>query len=233
MIQKLASNLPNKESIEKFKEFIYKYGNTLLSQVVNPNLEKNINLPLFIYTKFYMRLYGLESDFYKDMNKYLSNRENDFGIYNTFVSILYYGLSNNFLISNDEFPFYRGGTISKKEFKILEENFKTKKCFYSSKNFLSFSKSENEADNFINVDCNNNCFPVKFIIEKYEKIEINENLVNLMSNVEMRHYSGFASEQEVLFMPLSSFRVIEIKEEYFHNKIIKKIKLNYIGMLLK
>ena len=94
-------------------------------------------------------MYGLESDFYKDMNEYLCNQENDFGIYNTFVNILYYGLSKNFLISNDEFPFYRGGAISKKEFKILEENYKNKKNFYSSKNFLSLSKSENEADNFI------------------------------------------------------------------------------------
>ena len=69
-----------------------------------------------------MKLYGLETNFYKHMNKYLSNRENDFGIYNTFITILYYGLSQEVLINNDEIPLYRGSLISKKEFKNLEKN---------------------------------------------------------------------------------------------------------------
>ena len=230
MIQKIILNLPDQESISKFKNFIYKYGNKNLSKVANPNLEKKINLPLFIYPKFYMRMYGLETDFYKDLNKYLSNKENDFGIYNTFITILYYGLYNNFLISNDEIPLYRGGVISKKEFKILEENFNSKKkIFYSSKNFLSFSKDENEANKFIDLYCDNSLFPVKFIIEKYEK---DENSSNLISNVEMRHYSGIATEKEVLFLPLSSFKVTYIDEITFQNQKIKIIKLNYVGGLL-
>ena len=177
-----------------------------------------------------MRLYGLESDFYRDMNKYLSNHKNDFGIYNTFINILNYGLYNKFLISNDEFPFYRGGSISKKEFKILEENYKSnKKIYYSSKNFLSFSKSEDEAKKFLKIvlDKNNDSiFPTKFIIEKFE------NSSNFMSNVEMRHYSGFANEQEVLFLPLSSFKIIKIDDDTFERKQIKIIKLNYVGGLL-
>ena len=40
-----------------------------------------------------MRSFGLENDFYYDINKYLSNRENDFRLYNTYITILYYGLS--------------------------------------------------------------------------------------------------------------------------------------------
>ena len=105
MIEEIILNLPSKEAIDKLKNFIYKYGNNLLSKVVNPSQEKKIDLPLFIYPKFYMRMYGLETDFYYDLNKYLTNQENDFGIFNTFVTILYYGLSQNLLISNDEFPF--------------------------------------------------------------------------------------------------------------------------------
>lgn len=134
-----------------------------------------------------MRMYGLETDFYYDINKYLSNCQNDFGLYDTFITILYYGLSQDVLISNDEFPFYRGGVISKNEYKILENNFKSKKYFISCKNFLSFSKSEDEANSFLikNFNCDNSLFLAKFIIEKYEKIE--EKISPLMSNVEMRH----------------------------------------------
>ena len=172
----------------------------------------------------------MDLDFYYDINKYLTNQENDFGIFNVFVTILYYGLSQNLLISNDEFPFYRGGVISKNEFKILEKNKKLKNKFYSCKNFLSFSKSEEEANNFLkkNLACDNSLYPTRFIIEKYEKININKS--NLMSNVEMRHYSGLASKKEVLFLPLSSFRVTDTDDSMFENKKIKIIKLDYVGM---
>ena len=237
MAQKLLSSLPDQKSISIFKSFIYKYGNKELSKVVNPNLEKKINLPLYIYPKFYMRMYGLETEFYHDLNKYLSNQEKDFGIYNTFINILYYGLINKYLISNSEFPFYRGGVISKKEYKNLVENMKEKTIFYSAKNFLSFSRSLKEAEKFlsniIKKADNNDIYPTKFIIEKYEKIGNNNNFSELMSNVEMRHYSGFATEKEVLFLPLSVFRITYIDEGKFYGKKIMVIKLNYVGMLLK
>ena len=58
IINKIISNLPSRVSIDKFKNFIYKYGNNLLSMTVNPSQEKKIDLRLFIYPKFYMRLYG-------------------------------------------------------------------------------------------------------------------------------------------------------------------------------
>ena len=177
MIDKIILNLPSKEKIDEFKNFIYKYGNNLLSETVNPSKEKKIDLPLFIYSKFYMRLYGLETDFYYDINKYLTNQENDFGIFNTFVTFLYYGLSQNLLISNDEFPFYRGGVISKNEFKIIEENRKSHKNYYFCKNFLSFTKEEKETEQFLyrNLGCDKSLYLTKFIIEKVENylMEVN------------------------------------------------------------
>ena len=231
IISKIISDLPSKDSIEKFKNFIYTYGDKLLSVTINPSQEKKIDLPLYIYPKFYMRLYGLETEthFYYDINKYLTNQEKDFGVFNLFVTILYYGLSQKLLISNDEFPFYRGGVISKKEFKILQENKKLKKNFYSCKNFLSFSKSEEEANKFIerNLNCDDSLYLVKF------KIKNSTNESNLMSNIEMRHYSGIASEQEVLFLPLSSFEFIDIRDSKYKKKTIKEIEFIYVGMLDK
>ena len=49
----------------------------------------------------------------------------------------------------------------------------------------------------------------------------------------MRHYSGIATEQEVLFLPLSSFKVTKIEDSLFKNKKIKIIKLDYVGMYNK
>ena len=51
-----------------------------------------------------------------------------------------------------------------------------------------------------------------------------------MSNVEMRHYSGMASEEEVLFLPLSSFMITYIGDSIYMNKKIKVIKFIYLGM---
>ena len=65
---------------------------------------------------------------------------------------------------------------------------------------------------------NNNIFPMLFIIEQYEEIEGKGNLSYLISSVEMRHYSGIASEQEVLFLPLSSFKVTHLDESTFQKK---------------
>ena len=52
MIQNIINDLPSKEDINQFKNFIYKYGNTLLSKVVNPSKEKIIELPIFLYPNF-------------------------------------------------------------------------------------------------------------------------------------------------------------------------------------
>ena len=54
-----------------------------------------------------------------------------------------------------------------------------------------------------------------------------------MSNIEMRHYSGIASEQEVLFLPLSSFELIDRRDSIYKEKTIKEIEFIYVGMFDK
>ena len=48
---------------------------------------------------------------------------------------------------------------------------------------------------------------------------------NLMSNIEMRHYSGIPSEEEVLFLPLSCFEVTEISDSTLQKRISKLLNL--------
>ena len=180
-----------------------------------------------------MKIYGLATDFYKDLNKYLSNRENNFGLYDTFITILFYGLTEKVLNSYGKFPLFRGGVISAKEF----ENLKKGK-FYSCKNFLSFSKSLLQADIYLKenlkvIKNNGSLFLTRFIIEKYEKIKEGKNYGYLISNAEMRHYSNFPKEKEVLFLPLSSFRIIDKDEDTFKGVKLKIIKLHYVGMMPK
>ena len=238
IIKQIISNLPNKDSITEFQKFVYKYGEVELSKTVYPSLEKKIDLPLYAYPKFYMKLYGLNTNFYKDMNKYLSNRENNFGIYDTFSKILFYGLEEKILISYDGYPLYRGGAITRKELESLE-----KEKFYSCKAFFSFSKSLQKSNEFLESNIgsvggsNNSLLLARFIIEKYEKIKVEENYSHFISNAEMRHYSGYAKEKEVLFFPLSCFR-FKIAEDstYEFKKIkypLKIIRLYYVGMVSK
>ena len=54
-----------------------------------------------------------------------------------------------------------------------------------------------------------------------------------MSNVEIRHFSGIATEKEILFLHLSFFKITNVNEDRFLNETIKIIKFNYFGMLLK
>jgi len=229
-IKKMIINLPDKKSISDFQNFVYKYGHKKLSEVVNPSQEKKIDLPLYIYPKFFMRLYGLQTKFYSDINKYLSNQENNFGLYETFVKALYYGVSESVLLSTNEIPLYRGSVISVNEFKVLKNNYDSKKnVFYSCKNFLSFSKREEKAKEFLDKSLNSmnsSVYLTKFIIRGFVK-KANGN--NLMTNAEMRHYSDYPSEKEVLFFPFSSFEIIKIDQETYKRSILKIIELNYVG----
>lgn len=46
-IKTYISQLPNQNLISEFKNFVYKYGKSELSKVVNPTQEKNIDIPLY------------------------------------------------------------------------------------------------------------------------------------------------------------------------------------------
>ena len=49
------------------------------------------NFPEEILIKYLTYIYSLESDFYKDMNKYLTTKGKH-GIYEAFISLMYRGL---------------------------------------------------------------------------------------------------------------------------------------------
>ena len=184
-----------------------------------------------ILTKYFAKIYTEETNFYKDMNKDLSNGL--FDIYRVFIFLLYSGLNIKSLKCFYSKNLYRGCVIGKYEFLYLKGNLEMKNLpenknneintpLYFCRNFLSFSKDENIAFNFLeNSPKNEELIPCIFEIKKLKKCE---NF--FLSNIDVEYISAIKDEKEVLFLPLSCFEIKEIKEEY-------KGELKYYRIFLK
>lgn len=118
----------------------------------------------------------------------------------------------------------------KTEVKSLLSNINTnknnsKKVFYYSKNFLSFSKDKNVAYEFM-VSGNtpgNNTVNILFILDECKDEDF------FVSNIDIESLSKSKNEKEVLFLPLSCFEIVKIgNEEVYQNVKYRKIYLSYL-----
>ena len=153
-----------------------------LKKLTIPSLEKKMEIPNHILTKYFAKIYTEETNFYKDMNKDLSNGL--FDIYRVFIFLLYSGLNIKSLKCFYSKNLYRGCVIGKYEFLYLKGNLEMKNLpenknneintpLYFCRNFLSFSKDENIAFNFLeNSPKNEELIPCIFEIKKLKKCEI-------------------------------------------------------------
>jgi hypothetical protein len=221
-------SLIEKDALENMQKYLIKtYPN--LKQFIKPSQEKDILIPFNILCKYYLYLYTLESNFYKDLNKDLE--QGKFDKYRIYIYLLYSCLNKGLLQGYNETKLYRGGTLSKEEFNDLIEKFKkinsnTKLSFFSIR-FSSFSKKEKIANNFLEFAINKEYkgVYVKFIIEE------NNNINNYCTNIDLNKIkvSEFNEEEEVLFLPFSCFEVISIENEKYLKSEIKVIKLKYLN----
>ena len=114
-------------------------------------LKKEFKIPYEIISKFWVRAYTAESNFYKVMNKDL--RLNKYDKYLPFIHMMYEGVkidSFNFIPIN---KLYRGAYFSDKEISLLESYIKDKlptlpSTIIYSRSFLSFSKNKEIAMKF-------------------------------------------------------------------------------------
>ena len=228
----INSTLIEKEDFEKMqKEFMGLYPK--LKHLFKPSQEKNIHIPYHILAKYYLHIYTLESNFFSNMNKELKERK--FDKYRIYIYLLYHALNKGVFKSYSKSNLYRGGTLSIEEYNSLLEKFnkqkssnlKNEKVFFFSRKFLSFSKKEYVANEFLQIAiiCNYTGVYVRFIVEG---IEDNRYYVSNIDINEMK-LSKFSEEEEVLFLPLSCFEVVDIQEEKFCEKDIKIIKLRYLN----
>ena len=228
----INSTLIEKEDFVKMqKEFMGLYPK--LKHLFKPSQEKNIHIPYHILAKYYLHIYTLESNFFSNMNKELKERK--FDKYRIYIYLLYHALNKGVFKSYSKSNLYRGGTLSIEEYNSLLEKFnkqkssnlKNEKVFFFSRKFLSFSKKEYVANEFLQIAiiCNYTGVYVRFIVEG---IEDNHYYVSNIDINEMK-LSKFSEEEEVLFLPLSCFEVVDIQEEKFCEKDIKVIKLRYLN----
>ena len=113
------------------------------------------NIPIQLLSKFYARIYTIDSDFYSILNKDLrNNKEIEISFYLPFIKTLYQGVDLKSLpLVSQDVELYRGAEISIKEIEEIEslkkifDNLPTVIVF--SKVFLSFSKSKDTATDFM------------------------------------------------------------------------------------
>ena len=225
----INSSLIEKGEIEKFQTLLLQryckaYNNNSL-RLIKPSYNKNIDIPFHLLAKSFLKFYSSEGNkksFYSDLNKDLSNEK--FDDYHPFIFLLYDSLNKGVMKSYKNI-LYRGGKLSKNEFEnIVKQKKDKKKVFYFSKNFLSFSKNEKKAKNFLKSTAKNeDAVTVLFIIKKLKK----ENF--FITNIDMENLSFFKDEKEVIVLPMTCFEIVRISEEEIFNEVrYRKIYLNYL-----
>ena len=238
MLPLLYKSLLDKTSIKNIEEYtnylynIYSKKNSAVERLLGP-IKSISNIPIEILSKYYARLYTIESDFYKDINKDL--RLNKIEKYLPYIKTLYEGVKLKSLPLSEDKILYRGSKISNDEM-IKIKNYFFKKPIKGmpgtiafSRSFLSFLKYRNDAENFLQVGkANKNLLNVLFILEKDDNI-----YCNLMTHCDMEAVSLYPNYGEVLFFPFSFFEIKDIKEMEIYNEKIYEIRLLYLGNYLK
>ena len=219
---------PSEEGIQYFNKYMLRHFKenciyNLFSQLVEVK-----EIPIPILTKFWVRSYTAESEFYKKMNKDLL--QNDIKNYLIFIQMLYEAVKKNYLKPQCNKKLYRGTLLSKKEFeKII--NYMDKKieelpaAIVYGRSFFSFSDNIKVAQNFKErkkVYMNKKTEMVGlFVIEQCPQ---NDKMCS--GNASIQEYSFYKNESEILFFPFSSFEIKKIKK-INENEFI--ITLNYLG----
>jgi len=220
------------DNIEQYTNSLYQIYSNKNDKIKNL-LEQMIsmpNIPLEIIAKYYVRLYTLASDFYKNMNKDLGLNKID--KYLQYIKTLYEGVKLKSLSLASNNILYRGSKISNNEIDKIKNYLSNKVkglpgAIVFSKSFLSFTKKKSIAENFLSNKIKN-LSEVLFILEKDDNLDY-----NLSTHGDIEKISYFSNEKEVLFFPFSSFEIKELKEINIGNEKRYEMKLLYLGKYLK
>ena len=228
----INASLLEKGDITKFQNVLlsryFKKGNNSINYLIKPSGNKNMDIPLHLLTKFFLRFYTEEEPrFYADLNKDLTNGK--FDDYHPFIFLLYNGLNQGILQSCKDSQLYRGCAISNQEFQEMKDSFrlakknKSLRPIYYAKNLMSFSKKKDKAMEFLLTSSYNDCTTILFNIQKPK------NKKFFLSNIDISSFSEFESEAEILFLPLSCFEIMDISSEknFLGVKYIE-VKLKYL-----
>ena len=235
MYFKALIEITQADKIEQFIEYIYEnYKGKGLDDILN--LIRNMTkIPIQLLSKYLVRIYTAETDFYRDMNKDLrKDNKDDKEKYLPYIKVLYEGVRLKALPLNSEKVLYRGSLFQIKEIQKIKETINKKienlpGVILFSKQFLSFSKKQNIAEGFLNENSTDEKLTkVMFTLEYDDKYKLD---YNLSTHSDINQFSFMNEEEEVLFFPFSSFKVEKIEENKEKNRY--EIKLLYLGKYLK
>ena len=228
----LIDNASN-DNMDKYTLNLYtKYSKNQDIKKLLDSIKYFPNIPIEILSKYYAKLYTIESDFYKNLIKDLGL--NKVEQYLPYIKTLYEGVKLKSLpLANDNILF-SGIKVSNDEIKKIKNyiNIKIKDLPSSivfSKSFLSFSKKRSVAEFFFHLGQDNKKYSrVLFILEKNDKVEY-----SLATHGDIEKISFYPDEREVLFFPFSSFEIKDIKEIQIGDDKGYEINLLYLGKYLK
>jgi len=158
----------NKDNLNNYTNTLYNtysINNKIIKKLFNSIISMK-NIPIEILSKYYARLYTIESDFYRNLNRDLGlNRMNN---YLPYIQVLYEGVKFKSLPLASDKILYRGSKISTNEITKIKDYLQNKKPFLPgaivfSLSFLSFSKERKQAENF---------FMVRIILMDWKKFYI-------------------------------------------------------------
>ena len=204
------------------KYLIDNYGdimNALISQVYN------VDCPVSLRIKYWLRAYTLETKFYKDMNSDLLKDKSK--IYLPYIKLLYSGLNDNNIITNVSDDLYRGALINKDEVQNLINHLNNRKSsnipwgLIYCKSFMSFSLDKNVALDFMqNKNPTEKKVRALYILKAQPGID-HKNA----TNADLNDISYFENEREILLFPFSIYEINDVikKNNYY------EIYLNYLG----
>ena len=184
------------DNIEQYTNSLYQIYSNKNDKIKNL-LEQMIsmpNIPLEIIAKYYVRLYTLASDFYKNMNKDLGLNKID--KYLQYIKTLYEGVKLKSLSLASNNILYRGSKISNNEIDKIKNYLSNKVkglpgAIVFSKSFLSFTKKKSIAENFLSNKIKN-LSEVLFILEKDDNLDY-----DLSTHGDIEKISMFTSERSL------------------------------------
>ena len=147
-----CKNLDEKEIKEFNRRILNKYRSTSIEPLLKQLLKFDY-IPNNIVSKFWVRAYTANCDFYRNMNMDLRlSNSDDYLIY---IQMMYEAVKIESFTFEPINELYRGTKFEKKEIEELQKFFKEKKknkgldvSYVYSKSFFSFTSDRNKAEEF-------------------------------------------------------------------------------------
>ena len=222
------------DNIENYTQLLYtKYADASLKikELLNP-IKTMEDIPIELLSKYYARIYTIDSDFYRDINRELREKQAKKYEYLPFIKVLYDGVKLQALSIANDTELYRGSIISNLEIELIRKCLADKKpnlpgVIVFSKSFLSFSKERSVAEGFLSKSKElPDFYKILYILEKDENTDYASS-----THSDLEDISYYNNEKEVLFFPFSPFEIKGIQEFKEENRY--EVRLLYLGKYLK